>query len=221
MSSNIILSRLARADLRLLEPHLQDVDLPVRTQLEARKRRVAHVCFLQNGLATVVANGGMEVGMIGREGMTGLSAVLDGNGSSRAVHETFVQIAGNGLRMPADSLLQAMDASVSLRRVLLRYVHAFMIQITQTALANGYGKIEERLARWLLMAADRTDGSALPLTHEALANMLGVRRSGVTVALQGMERAGHIAHTRGTITVLDREALQKSSNGTYMRPSDT
>jgi CRP-like cAMP-binding protein len=222
MASNHLLSRLARADLRLLAPHLTAVDLPLRRQLEARNRKVAHIYFLETGLASVVANGGedIEVGVIGREGMTGLSVVLDGDRNNRAVHETFMQMAGKGLRMPADDLRAAITKSVALHRVLLRYAHAFLIQTTQTALANGRSNIEERLARWLLMAADRTDGDELPLTHEFLATMLGVRRSGVTVALQGLERTGLIAHKRGVIAILDREAMEKSSNGTYVRPND-
>src|SRR5262245_41588013 len=171
MSSNRLLLRLSRADSRLLEPHLEAVDLPVRKQLEARKRRVTHAYFVQNGVASVVANGNrpIEVGMIGREGMTGLSAVLDTNNTNPAVHDTFTQIGGNGLRMPVDSLLQAVDASVSLHRVLLRFAHAFLMQTMQTALSNGRSNLEERLARWLLMSADRTHDSALPLTHEFLA----------------------------------------------------
>ena len=171
-------------------------------------------------MASVVANGEqeIEVGMIGREGMTGLSVVLDGNRNNRAVHEIYMQIGGSGQRMPADNLREAVAASGTLQQVFLGYAHAFLIQTTQTALANGRSKIEERLARWLLMAADRVDGNELPLTHEFLAIMLGVRRSGVTVALQGLERTGLIAHKRGVITILDREALEGVSNGTYARP---
>jgi CRP-like cAMP-binding protein len=221
MASNRLLSRLSRADLRLLEPHLVAVDLPLRRQLEARNKKVAHVYFLETGMASVVADGGedIEVGVIGREGMTGLSVVLDGDRNNRAVHETFMQIAGSGLRIPAGNLHEAIGKSVDLHRVLLRYAHAFLIQTTQTALANGRSNIEERLARWLLMAADRTDDSALPLTHEFLATMLGVRRSGVTIALQGLERTGLISHRRGVITILDRKALEKRSNGIYVRPN--
>ena len=220
MASNRLLSRLARADLRQLEPHLTAVDLPLRRQLEARNKKAAHVYFLETGMASVVANGGhpIEVGVIGREGMTGLSVVLDSD--ERAVHETYMQIAGSGLRMPAAKLREAIGTSVALHQVLLRYAHAFMMQTTQTALANGRSKIEERLARWLLMAADRTDDSALPLTHEFLATMLGVRRAGVTVALQELVRTGLISHRRGVIAILDREALEESSNGTYVRPND-
>jgi CRP-like cAMP-binding protein len=121
--------------------------------------------------------------------------------------------------MAADNLRAAIDASVALHRVLLHYAHAFMVQTAQTALANGRSKIEERLARWLLMADDRIGGE-LRLTHDFLGIMLGVQRPGVTIALQALERTGLIAHRRGVITLLDREALQKSSNGTYFPPND-
>jgi CRP-like cAMP-binding protein len=95
-----------------------------------------------------------------------------------------------------------------------------MTQTTQTVLANGRSKIEDRLARWLLMAHDRVDSDEIPLTHEFLAIMLGVRRSGVTVALQELERKGLIAHRRSVITMVDREALEHSTNGTYSPPND-
>ena len=100
----------------------------------------------------------------------------------------------------------------------LRYAHSFHIQTTRTNLANGRSKIEERLARWLLMADDRVDGDELPLTHEFLAIMLGVRRAGVTVAIQALEAAGLIVAKRGRITILDRQGLIESSDGTYVAP---
>jgi CRP-like cAMP-binding protein len=93
------------------------------------------------------------------------------------------------------------------------------MQTTQTALANGRSKIEERLARWLLMAHDRVDGDELPLTHEFLSVMLGVQRSGVTIALQELERKGMIAHRRSFIRIVDREGLQEDCNGTYLPPN--
>lgn len=217
---NHILSRLTRADFGLLQPHLEAVDLPVRKPLEARKKRVEQVYFVENGMASVVANGqrNIEVGIIGREGMTGLSVVMGSNDG--APHETFIQIAGNGLRIAASDLRKAIGASVALHHALLRYAHTFMIQTTQTAVANGRSKVEERLARWLLMADDRVDGNELPLTHEFLAVMLGVRRSGVTVALQGLVRTGLVTHRRGIITILEREALEESSNGAYIPRKD-
>jgi hypothetical protein len=112
-------------------------------------------------VASVVANGQhpIEVGMIGREGMTGVPVVL-GNGD-RIPHEIYMQIAGSGRRLPASELRKAIAVSNTLHVALLRYVHSFMTQTTQTALANGRGKIEERLARWLLMARDRVDGDEI------------------------------------------------------------
>lgn len=216
-SPNHILSALSAADFRLLEPHLEPIDLPVRKQLEARNKRVEHVYFMESGFASVVANGdrNIEVGIIGREGMSGLSVVL--GSKDYPTNETFIQNAGQGQRMAAGDLRDAIGASVALHQVMLSYAHTFMVQTSQTALANGRSKLEERLARWLLMAADRVEGE-LALTHEFLAIMLGVRRSGVTTTLQELERSGLIAHRRGFVAILDREGLEECSNGIYSRP---
>jgi CRP-like cAMP-binding protein len=216
MSSNRLLTGLSRADLRLLEPHLEAVELPVRKVLATRNKRVADVYFPESGIASVVANGEreLEIGMIGREGMTGVSVVLGDN--ERAPHQTYMQVAGHGQRLSADHLREALEASISLNKTLLHYVHTFMKQSTETALANGRHKIEERLARWLLMADDRLDGHELPLTQEFLACMLGIARPGVTVAIQELERRGWITHRRGVVLIIDREGLEKSSNGAYV-----
>ena len=221
MSSNKLLSRLSRDDARLLEPHLEAVDLPVRKQLQGARRRVDHIYFVERGVASIVANGGppIEVGMVGREGMTGTSVLL--GDSERIPYDIYMQVAGAGQQMPADRLREAIAKSPTLHNVLLRYVHVFIVQATQTALANARGKIEERLARWLLMVHDRIDGDELTLTHEFLSIMLGVRRSGVTTALQELERKGLIAHRRSFIAIIDREGLEESSNGTYLRPEDS
>jgi CRP-like cAMP-binding protein len=219
VSSNRILSRLSREDFALLKPHLEAVDLPVRKTLETRKRRIDQVYFIESGFASAVANGtskpSIEVGIIGREGVTGLAVVL---GHDRAQHDTFVQLPGKGQRLSADSLRQAQDRSVSLHREMLRFANAFLMQTTTTALANGRSKIEERLARWLLMAHDRVDGDELPLTHEFLGMMLGSPRPGVTLAVQALEKEGLIDARRARITILDRKALEKRSNGTYVPP---
>jgi CRP-like cAMP-binding protein len=219
MSPNRILSRLSREDFALLEPHLEAVELPVRKRLEARKKRIEQIYFIEAGFASVVANGaskpGIEVGIIGREGMTGLAVVL---GDDRAQHETFIQLPGKGLRMSAANLREVNHRSVSLHRVMLRYANAFLQQTTTTALANGRSKIEERLARWLLMAHDRVDGNDLLLTHEFLGFMLGSPRPGVTLAVQALERERLIAARRACITVLNRKALEKRANGAYVPP---
>ena len=215
-SQNAILSRLSEPDFALLEPHLEAVDLPVRKVLERRGKPIKAIYFPQRGFASVVSDGGkrpIEVGLIGREGMTGLPVIL---GNDRNANEVFIQAAGQGHCIKAEALRKAIDKSVTLHRSMLRYVHNFLEQTSRTAVANGRSKIEERLARWLLMADDRIDGTDLPLTHDFLAMMLGVRRPGVTAALQELEHEGLIARKRGHIVILDRRALEKLSNGTYV-----
>src|SRR5439155_20164430 len=127
---------------------------------------------------------------------------------------------GNGQRLSAARLLKALEASPALNKLLLHYAHTFLAQSTQTALANGCHKIEERLARWLLMADDRVDGHEIPLTHEFIGVMLGTARPGVTIAMQELERRGWITHRRGVVTILDREGLEKAADGAYVPPND-
>ncbi len=219
-SRNCILSHLGTPDFRLIESDLEAVDLPLRKMLARRQRRIDFAYFPESGIASVVANGSgkkpIEVGIIGREGMTALAVLL---GDNRPDHETYMQVAGQGQRLKTSALRKALDQSSSLHRSLLRYVHSFLNQTASTVVANGRSTIEERLARWLLMADDRIDGDELRLTHEFLAMMLGAMRPGVTVAAQSLERHGLIARKRGSIVILDREALRKFSNGAYL-PAD-
>jgi CRP-like cAMP-binding protein len=216
---NRVLSALSRTDFALLKPHLVSADLPVGTYLETGNSRIDSAYFIESGFASVVADGAgkrsIEVGIIGREGMTGLAVVL---GDERASHDTYIQVAGAGHRISAAKLRWARDRSVRLLRSLLRCAHAFLIQTTQTALANGRSKNEARLARWLLMADDRIDGGEVPLTHKFLGIMLGVQRPAVTVAVQALEEAGLISAGRKVITIIDRRGLEKMSNGAYLRP---
>jgi CRP-like cAMP-binding protein len=217
VTPNRILARLSRADYELLEPDLEPVDLPVKKALETRKRRIDQICFIESDFASVVANGSdkpsIEVGIIGREGFTGLAVVL---GSDRAAHDTYIQVAGKGQRISAAKLREADERSTTLHRALLRHAQAFLLQTTSTALANGRSKMKERLARWLLMANDRVDADMMPLTHEFLGLMLGTYRPGVTKAIQALEKEGLITACRGGIRILDRKGLEKQSNGTYV-----
>ena len=217
LKSNSILSHLSAIDLSLLEPHLKFVDLPTRFQIETCNKAIKHAYFIDSGVVSVVANGmgdrSIEVGLIGSEGMTGFALIM---GDSRAANESFVQIAGCGRRIPAADLRHAMDRSVSLHRAFLHYGNSFAIQTSRTALANGRSRIEERLARWLLMAHDRIDGDEINLTHEFLSTMLGVRRAGVTEALSALQDAGLVRSHRGVILILDRAGLEDSTDGTYL-----
>ena len=218
-NSNRILSRLSAEDLALLKPHLTAVDLPVRKQLEIPRKVIEHVYFPESGIVSVVANGdnkrSIEVGLVGRDGMTGLAIVM---GTDRTPHHSYVQMAGRGYRITASDLRESIRKSTTLHQRFLHYAHAFLLQTGYTAMANGRSKIEERLARWLLMGHDRVDGDTLTLTHEFLSVMLGVRRPGVTHAVNLLERTGLIQADRGTITIVDREGLEESSNGAYGAP---
>jgi CRP-like cAMP-binding protein len=213
-----MLARFSASDFASLEPHLTSIKLPLRKPLERPQKPIEYVYFPNSGFASVTANRAghcIEFGLIGREGMTGLAVVL---GTDRTPHETFIQYAGTGQRITAAHFRDALDKSRTLQKCCLLYAHAFAIQMSYTAIANGSKKIEERLARWILMARDRADSDELELTHEFLSMMLGVRRAGVTVALHLLVKAGLIQARRGIITIIDREGLEKLSNGAYGAP---
>jgi CRP-like cAMP-binding protein len=199
-----------------LEPQLEPIPLPVRTCLAEPNRPIEHVYFLEQGIASVVASTPqgrrIEVGIIGQEGLTAPCVLL---GAERSPHACFVQTPGAGLQIRADDLRRALAASAALHQHLLRFVQAFMVQMGQTALANGSSTLEQRLARWLLMCHDRVDGDGLSTTHEFLSLMLSVRRPGVTVALQTLEERGLISAKRGQVTVLDRAGLEAVAGDSY------
>jgi CRP-like cAMP-binding protein len=216
---NRLLAALSTSDRLLLQPSLEVVDLEFGTVIESANARILHVYFPTTGLASVVGtttpHERIEVGMVGFEGMTGLAVVL---GHDRSTNETVIQANATTLRMPSTHLRRAMRSSPGLRAVLLRYVHVFMTQASQTALANGRAKLNERLARWLLMWHDRLRTPHLTITHEFLALLLGVRRQGVTVALHELEGNGLIRGTRNQITIVDRDRLLLLAGGFYGVP---
>lgn len=216
-SRNRLLASLSSRDLARLLVSLKSVNLPIGTVLEEPNEPINSIYFFESGMASVVAGTGraIEVGLIGREGMSGLSVVV---GDDRSVNQTFIQGAGSGLRMTATDLRLALHKSRTLRLSLLRYVQVFSVQVAQTALVNGRAKLEARLARWLLMAHDRFDRGPFPFTHRFLALMLGVRRPGVTIALQLLESYGLIKATRGRITVINRKGLEAHSDRAYGVP---
>lgn len=216
---NYLLASLSRSDFAVIEPRLEATSLPVRMQLQEPRKTISWVYFPSIGIASVVvaATRGrkIEVGIIGRDGMTGLSVVLD---RQRSQHEIFIQIAGEGNRIAADALRGVMAQSPSIHRAFLHYVDMFMAQTASTALANGKATVAERLARWLLMALDRQDGNEVHLTHEFLSLMLGVRRAGVTVAMQEVEGLGLIETSRSVIRIVNRPKLDAFADGFYDVP---
>jgi CRP-like cAMP-binding protein len=218
---NRLLGSLGRTDFALLQPHLVPVRLRFRQRLQSPHRRVKAAYFPDSGIASVVAiatgsHSQIEVAVIGCEGMTGLPIVLD---AGRSPCEIFVQVEGRGHCVPAHNLESAMESSPSLQNAFLKYAHVLDIQASYTALANARGTLEERLARWLLMAQDRiATQDELELTHEFLSLMLGVRRAGVTVALQHFELKGLVTTRRGFIVIRDRKGLEESAHGLYGAP---
>jgi CRP-like cAMP-binding protein len=218
-SRNRLLAALSPGDLALLQPHLQPLAMAVFKDMERPNRRIETVYFMESGIASVVAiqpdETRVEVGLIGREGMSGIAVVLGGDQSP---HSTYIQVAAEGQRMPANELRKAMMASESLRSLLLKFVQVFMVQTAHTAIANARAHIDRRLARWILMAHDRTRDNALPLTHEFLSLMLGVRRAGVTEALQSLKRQKLIDTGRNHIVVLSRKGLEQAAGNSYGVP---
>lgn len=216
---NRLLNKMSAEDWSLLAPHLELITLKERQVVEVPNKPITHVYFVETGVVSVVAvneeDHRIEVGVIGKEGMTGVPLIL---GDDRAQHSAYMQIGGNGRRMPAGTFLEVLNQSASLRTLMMKSAHAFMIQTAHTALANGRAKLEERLARWLLMAHDRLNTDSVPLTHEFLAVMLGVRRAGVTVALHSFERRGLIATRRGQLTLVNRKGIEQVAGSFYGIP---
>lgn len=215
---NHVLLSLEPSDLDLIRPHLRLADLPYRRKLEVSGRTIDEVCFVETGLASVVADGKLErpaeVGIVGQDGMTGITVALNHN--PVADFETYMQVAGSGYLMTADALREAIAESTSFHSALLGYARAFLHQVSETAAVNARHKLEERLARWLLMAHDRLDGDEIPLTHDSIALLLGTRRPGVTLALHQLESRGLIAGgERGVIRVVDRVGLVEITAGAY------
>lgn len=204
------------ADLFLLRPSLERVMLPVENEIETPDLVIKHAFFLEEGLACVVAKmktgRDIQIGMIGYEGMTGSAIVLN---DTQNPHQTFMQIAGSGLRISSSDLMAAMENSLTLRIHLTHFTRAFYIQVSSTAWANGATSILERLARCLLMVNDRVEGEKIMLTHHNLSKMLGVQRTGLTVAIHLLEGKGLIESFRSEIRIQDLAGLRDASNGGY------
>lgn len=219
VGQNNLLCTLSDEDQALLAPCLEPVSLEREKVLEAHGEVVEIVYFPTSGIGSSVAvsAGGrrIEAGLFGCEGMSGAAILLQGE---RSTHETFMQVAGKGFAMEAAKLTELLGQSRRLQRHLLRFVQVMMTQTSQTALSNGRARLEERLARWLLMCHDRMNGDTLTLTHEFLSVMLGVRRAGVTVGTHMLEGKGMIRAERGQITILDRDGLEHEARESYGIP---
>jgi CRP-like cAMP-binding protein len=215
-SRNKLLAALPRSDFERLAPFLKPVSLTPRRVLFHARTPIEHVYFVEEGLVSVLAQideqRAVEVWLIGREGMAGLPVVLGGNLSP---HRRVVQLGGSALRIRANDLRRAMDEIASVRKLLLRYVQLVIVQASQSGACNSSHTVQQRLARWLLAAQDRREQDLLPLTHEMLSRMLGVRRASVTECITFLERQGVLSHIRGVIKILARGTLESMSCGCY------
>jgi CRP-like cAMP-binding protein len=216
--TNILLSLMNADSQAEIMPLLEMVDLPAGFMLASRGEHTGHCYFLQSGIGLVLAtspdNKTSEVGIIGREGVVPVSPILDGHPTA---FDILMQVGGRGLRIEVEALRRAIEGVPDLRRLLNKYIQAFLIQSAYTSLANANHTAQERLARWILMCHDRLDGDRIPLTHEFLAAVLAVRRPTITDAFHTLEEQRLIRAERGVITVRDRAGLERLAHGCYGR----
>lgn len=216
---NRLLAAMPSDDFERLRPHLVAVALRRGDILIEPGTRIPANYFPESGIASQIAitsdERRIEVGLHGRDGLSGSSTLL---GADRSPHQTLIQVEGHGFRIAAERLSEAAGSSPTLQHILLLYVHVAGLQTAYTALSNGSGVIGERLARWLLMCHDRIEGDDIFITHEFLGVMLGVRRSGVTDAIHVLEGVRIIKATRGQIRILDRARLEYTASDSYGVP---
>ena len=207
---NRILACLDPASFGQLAPYLDLVPLGRRAILQDHYHPIEHVHFIERGVASLYArtraDGPIEIAVVGRFGLVGVCAVLE---SVRSPHRCLMQVPGHALRISISDLRTAMDSSPTIRHHLLSYVSALLAHNAQAALCNGRHDVDQRLCRWLLLAADRLDEPVIPVTHDILAMNLGVRRAGVTQWMGALQNAGIVAMRRGTCEIIDRPALER------------
>lgn len=213
---NFLLAALPEEAMRRLMPHLEPVDMPVGKVLCESGAVLTHVYFPVDAIVSllyVMENGASaEIAVVGREGVIGVSLFMGGDTTpSLAV----VQSAGHGFRLKASLTRAEFSRAGPLMHLLLRYTQALITQMAQTGACNRHHALDQQLCRWLLLSLDRRDGQELWMTQELIANMLGVRREGVTESAVKLQKLGLIRYSRGHITVLDRKGLERLSCECY------
>jgi CRP-like cAMP-binding protein len=213
---NRLLELLDPDDLDHLHPHLTPVTLEYKMPLYEGDKPIPFVYFTITGVVSLVntmKNGSAaEVGTIGNEGIVGLPIIL---GDEVGPTNTYVQVPGTRLRLESQRFTEAIDRSSRMRKVMLRYAHAFFNQVAQSAACNHFHSIEKRCCRWLLMTHDRVQTEQFILTQEFLAMMLGVQRTGVTTVARTLQNRNLIKYSRGNVTILNRHGLEKLSCECY------
>ena len=215
-NKNRLLQALPTAHLQRWLPLLEAVEMPLGHVLYESGRALSHVYFPTTAIVSllyVMENGASaEIAVVGHEGVVGISLFMGGESTpSRAV----VQSAGQALRLRAHVIKQEFEQAGPVMHLLLRYTQALITQMAQTAVCNRHHSLDQQLCRWLLLSLDRLQGSELVMTQELIANMLGVRREGVTEGALKLQKLGLIRYSRGHITVLDRPGLEQRTCECY------
>lgn len=207
--ANVILASLPAAEFEELEPSLERLSFATGETMFEAESAPGLVYFIESGLLSLIAKledgTSIEVAALGREGLGGLIMLL---GADAAIHTGLAQMGGHALCLRTERAREAFRRMPAFQSRVLAYTRMLMAHVTQTAACNTLHTVEQRLARWLLMCSRRIESDTIPLTQEFLSHMLGVRRSGVTVAVGILEQAGLIAHSRGTVVVTDPEGLR-------------
>lgn len=213
---NRLLQALPRKDRQRLEAKLEPVYLPYKEQIYDVGSPIPYVYFPTNcmlSMVTEMEGGTVEVGTIGNEGMAGLPIFLR---TDSFPSKCFAQVPGDAVRMRSTALQEELKDGGALHVVLLKYTHYLLTQSLQSTACNRLHAAEERLCRWLLMTQDRVGSDWFPLTQEFMAEMLGVRRATVSLTASALQHAGLIKYSRGKVTVLSREKLEKASCACYV-----
>jgi CRP-like cAMP-binding protein len=208
-SRNHFLSSLPEEDYQRLKPHLESVEMEISEFVHAPYEPISYLYFPEKAVVSVVTfledGSSIETGIIGNEGVAGIGAILAEDVSPR---EASIQVADGLLKIKAENFKAEFERSHSLRRLSLRFVFAFIAQISQNVACVQRHRIDKRLARWLLMVQDRVEADELIITQEFIAQMLGVHRPGVTESAIKLQEQRLIRYTRGRVTILDRKGLE-------------
>ena len=213
---NELLSSIPADSLKRLLPHLQPFDMGANVRLYHANDKIRYIYFPEDSIISILATTEegqtTEIAIVGREGAVGLDVVM---GAESLPHDFLVQMPDSGYRISAEAMRAEFDACTDAQSPILRFLQKLMVQISQTTLCNRLHRVDERLARWLLMCHDRAAGDTLRLTQEFLAMMLGVARVSVTLSASELQSKGFIKYSRGTIEILDRNALEEMSCECY------
>ncbi|HEY8184600.1 MAG TPA: Crp/Fnr family transcriptional regulator [Pyrinomonadaceae bacterium] len=214
--ANRLLAALPKIDYDALLPKLEEIPLPFGETLYWPNALIANIYFPNSGIISLLADSDghstLEVGLVGKEGIVGLPVFM---GVKSSLNRAVVQGAGSAMKMKAAVFRNECSNGSTLTRVLQRYAHSLLTQITQSAVCNQFHSVDARLARWLLMTHDRMENDEFQFTQEFLSNMLGVRREGVSRAAGDLQKRRLVKYARGRMEILDRPGLEATSCGCY------